>query len=135
MFRSLCEREGLLTEVSIDSAGTAAWHVGKSPDPRAQAAASKRGIDISRQRSRQVNPADFENFDLILAMDEENLAQLRARCPRPHRAKLRLFLEFAPGQDVLEVPDPYYGAAEGFDTVLDLAAAASQGLRESLFDA
>lgn len=113
--------------IEVDSAGTAAWHIGKSPDQRSQLAAKKRGYDLTQLRARQVADADFEHFDYILAMDKANLADLRARCPIAWQNKLALFLDFAEDHEQ-EVPDPYYGGDEGFNRVLDLIESASEGL-------
>ncbi|MFK7829058.1 MAG: low molecular weight protein-tyrosine-phosphatase [Congregibacter sp.] len=132
VFRQVHERESLLQELIIDSAGTGGWHVGKAPDPRAQEAALKRGIDISGQRSRQIQASDFVRFEHVLAMDENNLEELRRLCPSSEHGKLRLFLDFAPGLTTRSVPDPYYGGADGFDTVLDLVRKASEGLYQVL---
>ena len=112
----------------IESAGTANYHVGDPPDLRSQRAALRRGIDLSGLRARQVVPEDFMRFDLILAMDRENLRDLQRMRPKVSTAELRLFLEYAQHLDTLEVPDPYYGDDAGFEEVLDLAAAASRGL-------
>lgn len=101
---------GLERAVSVDSAGTASWHTGKTPDPRSIAVAARNGIDLTEQRARQVATADFKAFDMILAMDAANLAELRARKPAGSHAEIRRFL----GRDV---PDPYYGGPEGFDHV------------------
>ncbi len=128
VFRALVERAGLNDRIEIDSAGTAAWHIGKSPDARAQAAAATRGYDLSSLCGRQVAVADFTRFDFVLAMDEENLANLLAMCPPEHRPKVRLFLSFSTQWQDHEVPDPYYGGAEGFDHVLDMVEDAGQGL-------
>ena len=106
--------------VETDSAGTAAWHVGKSPDSRSMAAAKRRGIDMSHLRARQVVEQDFHEFDFILAMDAQNYRDLKAVQPESGRAKLSLFLhEYGDGQ-ADEVPDPYYGGEDGFELVLDL---------------
>ena len=112
----------------VDSAGTHAYHVGEPPDKRAIYAAQKRGYDLSSLRARQVSVADFEQFDLILAMDRKNLATLRQQCPDEHTAKLALFLQYAEGISLDEVPDPYYGGTQGFEQVLDLCENAVQGL-------
>lgn len=130
VFRHLCEGEGegIGSSVTVDSAGTAAYHIGKPPDERAQAAALQRGIDLSGQSARRVVAQDFDRFDYILAMDEENLQNLRNICPPQRMSRVSLFLDFAPGQVIREVPDPYYGGEEGFEMVLDLAEAASRGL-------
>ncbi|SDU00023.1 low molecular weight protein-tyrosine-phosphatase [Halopseudomonas salegens] len=116
--------------VSVDSAGTAGYHVGKAPDPRAVAAARKRGIDISGLRARQVSAEDFSRFDLILAMDRSNLTDLHRLDPG-NGARLRLFMEYAPDQP-LEVPDPYYGGEQGFEQVLDMLEQASDALLNEL---
>jgi len=126
VFRALAEREGVIVEV--DSAGTGGWHAGSAPDRRATAAAAERGVDLSTQRARQVRIADFHEFDHVLAMDLDNLADLRAIMPGGARAELRLFLDYAPDQPAREVPDPYYGGPQGFEKVLDLVEAASAGL-------
>jgi protein-tyrosine phosphatase len=119
---------GVLDRYRIDSAGTAAWHVGKAPDERACLAGAQRGYDLSALRARQVSGSDFEDFDLILAMDRSNMRDLQAICPAESTYKLKLFLDFAEKSDLDEVPDPYYGGAEGFNEVFDLAEAASRGL-------
>lgn len=130
VFRHLVAREAPDVEVTIASAGIGNWHIGEPPDERAQAAALRRGFDMSAQRARQLAHEDFARFDLILAMDRENLTELRRRAPVDARGRVRLFLEFAAERDVDEVPDPYYGGAEGFERVLDLAEAAARGLLE-----
>ena len=114
--------------VETDSCGTHAYHVGKAPDPRSQAAAQERGVDISDLRARQVELSDFEYFDYILAMDQQNLEILLAEVSTAHRDKVRLFLEFANDVSEIEVPDPYYGGGRGFEHVLDLIENASAGL-------
>jgi protein-tyrosine phosphatase len=124
------EAPGLALE--IDSAGTADYHIGAPPDPRSQRAALRRGIDISGLRARQVATDDFTGFDLILAMDADNLRELQAMQPRNSRAKLQLFLEYAPEQELRDVPDPYYGDSAAFEKVLDLTTAASRGLLAAL---
>ncbi len=128
VFRELVRREGLDREIGIDSAGTHAYHVGNPPDQRAQAMARTRGIDLSDLRARQVEPLDFSVYDYILAMDEENHAILMQQCPPGEEHRVHLFLDFAPEQGVTEVPDPYYGGAQGFEYVFDLVEAASRGL-------
>ncbi|PFH13182.1 low molecular weight protein-tyrosine-phosphatase [Burkholderia sp. JKS000303] len=123
---------GLADRIAIDSAGTGDWHVGEPPDTRAQAAAHTRGYDLSALRARQVSAADFERFDLLLAMDEANLAELRRRCPPEYRDKVRLLMEFAPGTAETEVADPYFGGAQGFEQVLDQVERACAGLLDTL---
>ncbi len=118
-------------KIRVDSAGTAAWHTGKAPDKRSQQAASKRGYDLSQLRARQVTELDFQTFDYILAMDKANLAALRSICPPLYISRLSLFLDYAEGPEQ-EVPDPYYGGEEGFNQVLDLIEAASDGFIKHL---
>ena len=134
VLRHLAAQQAPLLNVEIDSAGTADYHIGAAPDPRSQRAALARGIDISGLRARQVTERDFLHFDLILAMDRANLRELQSLQPDRASAQLQLFMEYAPSLGVLEVPDPYYGGASGFEEVLDLAAAASRGLLASLQD-
>jgi protein-tyrosine phosphatase len=106
----------------------------KPPHERALEAARRRGYDMTALRARVVAPEDFERFDLILAMDRNNLSILRRRAPASARERVRLFLEFAPDADVDEVPDPYYGGPAGFEEVLDLVEAAARGLIAHLRD-
>jgi protein-tyrosine phosphatase len=120
VLRHLAKQAGV--ELQVESAGTGGWHVGRPPDERAQHHARGRGYDLSAQRARQVARRDFEVFDHIVALDRGHLAALQAQCPTRHRAKLRLLV---PGGDV---PDPYYGGAEGFERVLDMVEAACAGL-------
>ncbi len=127
VLRAALERAGLEGRCEVDSAGTHDYHVGDPPDRRAVAHARRRGYDLSSLRARQVADSDFEAFDLILAMDAGHLAQLAARGPDGQRHQLRMFLEFAGGRGA-DVPDPYYGGADGFERVLDMAEAAAQGL-------
>jgi len=128
LFEDLVEKEGLSDLIVVDSAGTHAYHVGEQPDPRSQQTALHHGIDLSRQRARRVASPDFERFDYILAMDQDNYSMLADSCPDEHRHKLSLFLEFAPELTEREVPDPYYGGASGFEHVYKLVEAASRGL-------
>ena len=128
VLRTMIALEGLERRFELDSAGTHGYHEGEPPDLRTQEAAARRGYDLSRLRARQVRESDFIRFDLILAMDRNNLALLRRACPPEYREKLGLYLDYAEGIDVGEVPDPYYGGAEGFEHVLDLAEAAARGL-------
>ncbi|EKF75218.1 protein tyrosine phosphatase [Alcanivorax hongdengensis A-11-3] len=127
VFREQLRRAGLDSEIELDSAGTGDWHIGRAPDPRTQAAAARRGYDMSDLRARQVSPADFHRYDLILAMDNANLADLEAMQPDQGRASLGRFLDYG-HSGVQEVPDPYYGGEDGFDTVLDLIEDGAAGL-------
>jgi protein-tyrosine phosphatase len=124
VLRTLAGREGI--DVHIESAGIGRWHVGCAPDERAQHHAKGRGYDLSALRARQVEPFDFERFDLILAMDRGHLKALERMAPPKRRARIRLF---APDRDV---PDPYYGGPEGFEEVLDLVEAACRDLIREL---
>ena len=126
--RARLKREGLDEWVKVDSAGTYGGHKGARPDARAVAHAAQRGIDISRLRAREVAPADFERFDLLLAMDSDNLSNLRHHCPEDLQDRLGLLLAYAPPGDGLEVPDPYYGPPAGFEQVLDLVESSLDGL-------
>jgi len=128
VFRHLVTRNQLDKQISIDSAGTHAYHIGEPPDRRAQRAALRRGVDLSQQVARRFEAADFDTFDYVLAMDNDNLEILSSLCPGSHEQKLSLFLDFAPQLDEDEVPDPFYGGERGFERVLDLIEAASEGL-------
>jgi len=130
VFRKMVAEAGLEGAVHVESAGTHAYHVGENPDVRAQAAAKRRGVDLADLRARQVTQDDYREFDLILAMDWENLALLQQQCPRAHKHKLHLLMRFAGEHDAATVPDPYYGGPEGFNTVLDYVEDACQGLIE-----
>jgi len=129
--RKLVAEAALQNEIELDSAGTGAWHVGEQPDTRARAAARARGIELDSV-ARQVRAADFERFDLILAMDASNLHALRQLAPdEGAREKVRLLREFDPASaDLhdLDVPDPYYDSQRGFEIVLDQVEAACEGL-------
>jgi protein-tyrosine phosphatase len=128
VFRHLVEKQGLAAKILIDSAGTHNYHIGDAPDARSQAAAARRGYDLSGLRARQVLRDDFRTFDYVLAMDEANLRLLQQQCPDDCRERLKLFLEFADDDALREVPDPYYGGAQGFEQVLDLVENAGRGL-------
>ncbi|MDP7241188.1 MAG: low molecular weight protein-tyrosine-phosphatase [Rhodospirillales bacterium] len=128
VFRALVEREGLGKRIAVDSAGTGAWHAGEAPDPRAQKAALRRGIDLSNIRARKAMKQDFNTFDYVLAMDLENLAALKKLCPPCEEHRLSLLLDYAPEAGRRDVPDPYYIGGQGFENVLDLIEAAARGL-------
>ncbi|WP_035051522.1 low molecular weight protein-tyrosine-phosphatase [Andreprevotia chitinilytica] len=132
VLRSMVESAGLADRVEVDSAGTHDYHVGEAPDRRATAHAAKRGYDLSYLRAREVKPADFRQFDLVLAMDKGHQRLLERACPPAERHKLRLFLEFARQHAEREVPDPYYGGPEGFEHVLDLVEDGCEGLLEHI---
>jgi protein-tyrosine phosphatase len=128
VFRSMVEAEGLGDVILIDSAGTHAYHVGNSPDRRAVATAASRGIDLTDLEARQVESEDFERFDYVVAMDQDNFLSLSEICPNEHMEKVHLFMDFAPQMRTREVPDPYYGGKAGFERVFDLVDAASRAL-------
>jgi protein-tyrosine phosphatase len=118
--RTKAEELGLDAKFAFDSAGLEKYHVGEPPDRRARSRASLRGYDLSALRARRVTTKDFQNFDLILAMDRSHIKELERMCPPAHRAKLKLFLSYSDRSRDLDVPDPYYGKDEDFDLVLDL---------------
>jgi protein-tyrosine phosphatase len=128
--RAIAAREYPGLAVELDSAGTADYHVGKPPDRRSIAAAQRRGYDISALRARQISAADFSDFAHVLAMDRANLAELQKR-GAGGRARLGLFMAFTRGSGE-EVPDPYYGAPEDFERVLDLCEAGARGLLDGI---
>lgn len=133
VFEKLLAADALAGNITVDSAGTADYHVGKPPDRRAIAAASRRGVDISQLSARRVAESDFNEFDLILAADHNNLQELMRRAPADCTEKIRLFMSYAP-DDGEEIPDPYYGGEQGFEDILDMLERASQGLLTSLRD-
>jgi len=120
VFQAMVDAQGLGERVWVDSAGTAAWHEGKAPDPRSSDFAARRGYDLSQLRARQAIAEDFSRFDYILAMDSENLSNLKQLQPTDGGAQLDLLLSYADGIERTDVPDPYYGNGQGFDLVLDL---------------
>jgi protein-tyrosine phosphatase len=128
VFREHVERSGLATRVRVASAGTHDYHVGRPPDERSQEHAALRGYDLSDLRARQIGARDFEQHDLILVMDHDNLAAVQALCPPAQRHKVRRFTEFCLVQKATVVPDPYFGGAQGFEEVLDLVEDACDGL-------
>jgi len=131
VFRAHVQEAGLGDHVAVDSAGTSDWHAGAAPDARSIHHAAGRHYDLTSLRARQVCPADFLEFDYILAMDLQNLRDLEARCPPAQRHKLALFLQHGKGQ-LQELPDPYTHGAEQFEQVLDLVEDASRGLLDCL---
>ena len=131
VFRHVVAEAGLSDRIRVDSAGTHAYHVGEPPDPRAQAAAERRGISLKRIRARRVREADMAEFDYIIAMDRLNLHMLAELAGDAYAERLSLFLEHS-GQKDAEVPDPYYGGAAGFERVLDLVDEASRALLATL---
>lgn len=132
VFRVLVARESLGARIAIDSAGTHDYQLGEPPDPRAIGAARRRGYTLGAHAARQVQTEDFDRFDWILAMDRHNLMALEALQPRAYTGRLALFLDFAPHLRSREVPDPYYGVAEDFERVLDLAERGAAALLEAV---
>ena len=130
VFRHLVKQAGLEEAVKIDSAGTHAFHAGEAPDKRAQAIASKRGYDLSALRARQVRARDFDDHDMILAMDWDNLALLQQQADKKHHHKIQLLMRFATEHETATIPDPYYGSPQGFEQVADYIEDACNGLLE-----
>jgi protein-tyrosine phosphatase len=124
VMRQVIAERGLDAEVEVDSAGTGAWHAGAPPDPRAARAALRRGVTLTGS-ARRVTPDDFDDFDLVLAMDEENLRDLLAVAPPQARSRIRKLAD-------VDVPDPYYGDGDGFETVLDLVQDACERLLDEV---
>jgi len=132
VFTHLIEGQQLSDYFEIDSAGTHAYHIGEQPDHRSQQAAKARGIDLSQQRARKVRYGDFEDYDYLLAMDSDNYHTLVNASPAEYQQKINYFLDYAPELEIREVPDPYYGGKYGFEKVLTMIEAASQGFLHSL---
>jgi len=132
VFRHYVESAGLSETILIDSAGTHDYHIGHAPDQRSQQAAAQRGYDMSGLRGRQVASLDFERFDYVLAMDNANLAILQYLAPRGCKKQIGLFLAFSRHHSQREVPDPYYGGTQGFESVLDMVEDAAQGLLQHI---
>ena len=130
VFRDLVNARGLHHQIHIDSAGTHNYHPGSPPDKRSQKHAIKRGYDLSDLRARQISELDYEQHDLLLAMDWDNLALAQQDCPPEHQRKLRRLTEFCKNHQAAVVPDPYYGGDAGFEHVLDLIEDACEGLLE-----
>ncbi len=133
VFRHMVKQINAEDEILIDSAGTHAYHVGNSPDSRAQEAALKRNVDLSKQRARRVSKDDFAEFDYVIAMDKSNKDDLLSICQPKYRDRIHLFLDFAEC-DESEVPDPYYGQGRGFEIVLNLVEDAASGLLKHIND-
>ncbi|WP_299069919.1 low molecular weight protein-tyrosine-phosphatase [Accumulibacter sp.] len=132
VFRHFLREKNLDGQIEVDSAGTHGYHVGEAPDQRTQRAAASRNYDLSSMRARKVAAQDLAYFDLVLAMDHNNLDVLRRICPPDKHDRLGLFMSYSKNFDDDEVPDPYYGLGHGFDLVLDMVEDAANGLLESL---
>ena len=130
VFRHQIRAAGMEEAIHVDSAGTHDYHTGEPPDDRAQRAAWRRGYNTKELRARQIDENDFEFFDYILAMDRANLANLQRECPSEHRHKLGLLMQYSEkfSQGAQEVPDPYFGGAQGFEYVLNMVEEAGRGL-------
>jgi protein-tyrosine phosphatase len=134
VFRQRLHSAGLSDRVACASAGTHGFNRGVLADGRARAAAQRRGYDMSRMRGRSITNEDFARFDLVLAMDRQNLEALRGRCPDDKADRLRLLTEFARRHEALDIPDPYYGNAKAFELVLDMIEDACESLVDHVRD-
>ena len=133
VFEKLLRDKGLSHLYEVDSAGTHSYHVGSPPDSRSISYAQKRGVDLTLQHARQAKSRDFERFDYIIAMDDDNFENLKKICPNPHlEKKLFTMMYFSDNKNYSEIPDPYYGGAGGFDLVLDLLEGACKGLLKDI---
>lgn len=132
VFEHLIASKGLDHRIYADSAGTHAYHIGEKPDARSQKTAKKRQIDMSSQRARRVEQDDFDTFDYVLAMDEDNYLALESIASPKQRERLHLFMNFAAYRNETEVPDPYYGGTHGFERVFDMVQDASEGLLDEI---
>ena len=131
VFQALVDEQGLGERLEVDSAGTHGYHIGTPPDPRSQATAVARGLDLSDLRARRFVSRDFVDFDYLLAMDRNNLADMLALEPEQHDASAELMLQYSTRFDELEIPDPYFGD-DGFDLVFDMIEDASRGLLQRI---
>lgn len=132
VFEKFVDDNGLKSQFSIDSAGTHSYHVGGKPDSRSSQAAMMRGIDIRNQRARKISGIDFDSFDYIVVMDNDNHMNAKMICPKQHQNKIYKMMDFSPSSKYTEVPDPYYGGDQGFELVLDLLENASIGLLDNI---
>ncbi|MCF6319492.1 MAG: low molecular weight phosphotyrosine protein phosphatase [Proteobacteria bacterium] len=132
VFEKYVDDNGLKNQFSIDSAGTHSYHVGGKPDSRSVQSALIRDIDITHQRARKIAQTDFENFDYIVVMDNDNHMNVRMICPKKYQHKIHKMMAFSPSSKYTEVPDPYYGGDQGFELVLDLLENASIGLLQTI---
>ena len=132
VFRQMVAKASHSDAICIESSGTHAYHIGQPPDSRAQEVARGCGIDLSDLRAQKINKEDFRRFDYIVAMDGNNISVLKALCPPLYQNRIHLLLDFAKTIDKKEVPDPYYGGADGFERVLDLIEHGAQGLLQTI---
>lgn len=146
VFRHVVKQKNMLDVISIDSAGTHAYHIGESPDSRSQAMAKSRDVDLSSQRARKAIQEDFERFDYVIAMDNSNFEDLKHLANEKQQSRLYLFMSFVNGKggkevpdpsnswSNSEVPDPYYGGGNGFERVFDMVQSASEGLLQHIVE-
>lgn len=134
VFKKLLVERSLSDHYEVDSAGTGDWHIGKSPDPRATSAALAREIDISEMKGRQLSQADYQNFDSIIVMDDQNFEDVMNHCPSPALGKISKLTDYlsATERSATSIADPYYGGPEGFETMLDDIEVAAAGLLDKL---
>jgi protein-tyrosine phosphatase len=132
VFTKIIAEKNIAHRFKVDSAGTHAYHVGNPPDTRAQQTALKRGVELQHLRARKVHSSDFEYFDYVLVMDDDNYSIVINDCPGEYKDKIKYFLDYAPHLGIREVPDPYYGGGAGFERVLDMVEEASLGFLETL---
>jgi protein-tyrosine phosphatase len=132
VFRNVVKQNNLQDQINIDSAGTHAYHIGDPPDSRSQSTALSHGINLSAQRARKAVTEDFERFDYVIAMDRSNFEGLKSLGRGADLSRLHLFMDFSKDWDNDEVPDPYYGGANGFEEVFDMVQSASEGLLEHI---
>ncbi len=133
VFEKLISDKGLSDLFEVDSAGTHSYHIGSAPDSRSISFAQKRGIDLTTQQARQAKSRDFEKFDYIIAMDDDNFENLKQICPSPKfDNKLFTIMSFSENKHYTEIPDPYYGGESGFDLILDLLEDACNGLLKQI---
>jgi protein-tyrosine phosphatase len=131
VFQSLVDAHGLSASILVDSAGTHSYHIGSPPDPRSQATAHRRGVDLTRLRARRFVSSDFDDFDYLLAMDNANLADMLALKPENASARAELMLSYSDRFGQQEIPDPYFGD-DGFDLVFDMIDDAAHGLLQQI---
>lgn len=132
VFRKMVRNKGLDDQISVDSCGLSAYHVGELPDPRSREMAETRGIDLTDIRSRKITPGDYHQFDYILAMDDGHLRDMRRQAPSTRQNRIELFLDYHPTMAGQSVPDPYYGGANGFVHVFDMIEEASARLLDHI---
>lgn len=132
VFRQMVKSKGKERQFQVDSAGTLSYHAGSKPDRRSRKAAKKRGLAMDHLRARQVEASDFERFDWLVVMDEDNRSNLQRMFPDKSQKKVVSMMRYAPGSGYDEVPDPYYGQGDGFELVLDLLEEACAGFYDFL---